>query len=277
VLERERHELILRLLRQGRFAAVSEIASLVKASEATVRRDLARLEGDGLLRRVRGGAELSEPDGAAAVPGSQPVGVPRPGVDPRGAPAAGRQLSFERRRGVLLEKKRAIARRAVSLCEDGETVFIDGGSTTFQMSEFLRATRLQIITNSFAMARALVGLSENTVVLAGGIIYPDSQLILDPFQEESFRNYYAAKVFMGVYGIDEMGATNTDPLLIRTERAMIDHGRELIILADSSKFNRRGSLMLCGFESIRTVITDGGIGEEQRRMLIAHGVELIVA
>ena len=198
-------------------------------------------------------------------------------MGPRGAPAAGRQLSFERRRGVLLEKKRAIARRAVSLCEDGETVFIDGGSTTFQMSEFLRATRLQIITNSFAMARALVGLSENTVVLAGGIIYPDSQLILDPFQEESFRNYYAAKVFMGVYGIDEMGATNTDPLLIRTERAMIDHGRELIILADSSKFNRRGSLMLCGFESIRTVITDGGIGEEQRRMLIAHGVELIVA
>jgi DeoR family ulaG and ulaABCDEF operon transcriptional repressor len=271
VLERERHELILRLLRQGRFAAVSEIASLVQASEATVRRDLARLEAEALLRRVRGGAELAEPPGDGGRPGA---GVS--GGQPRTAEVAGRQLSFERRRGVLLEKKRAIARRAVSLCEDGETVFIDGGSTTFQMSEFLRATRLQIITNSFAMARALVGLSENTIVLAGGTIYPDSQLILDPFQEESFRNYYAAKVFMGVYGIDEMGATNTDPLLIRTERAMIDHGRELIILADSSKFSRRGSLMLCGFESIRAVITDSGIDEAQKGMLSVRGVELIV-
>jgi len=266
VLERERRELILRLLRQGRFAAVSEIASLVQASEATVRRDLARLEGEALLRRVRGGAELAEPPGDAFGSGSEAPGEEVPG----------RQLPFESRRGVLLEKKRAIARRAVSLCEEGETVFIDGGSTTFQMSEFLRATRLQIITNSFAMARALVGASENTIVLAGGIIYPDSQLILDPFQEESFRNYYAAKVFMGVYGLDEMGATNTDALLIRTERAMIDHGRELIILADSSKFSRRGSLMLCGFESIRAVITDSAISGGQREMLSARGVELIV-
>ena len=267
MLRRERHALILRLLRQGRFAAVRDIAAVAQSSEATVRRDLAELEGRGLLRRVRGGAELADPAGSLGP--AEPSG-------PRGEGAAARELPFEHRRGLLLENKRAIARRAVSLCEDGETVLIDGGSTTYQMTEFLRAARLQIITNSFAIAQALVGTSANTIVLSGGIIYPDSQLILDPFQDEAFRNYYAAKVFMGVYGIDEMGATNTDLLLIKTERAMIDHSRDLIILADSSKFNRRGALMLCGFERIRTLITDSGISEEQRRMVCSRGVELIV-
>jgi DeoR family ulaG and ulaABCDEF operon transcriptional repressor len=256
MLERERQALILRVLRQGRFASVSDIASLARVSEATVRRDLSHLAGRGLLRRVRGGAELADP--------------------PPGAESSGTQLPFAYRQGLELEKKRSIARRAVSLCSEGDTVFIDGGSTTFQMAEFLRSTRLQIMTNSFAIAQALVGVSENTVVLSGGTIYPDSQLILDPFEEEAFRNYYATRAFMGVYGLDEMGATNTELLLIRTERAMIEHSRDLVVLADSSKFNRRGSLKLCGLERIRTLITDSGITPEQGEMVRSQSVELIV-
>jgi DeoR family ulaG and ulaABCDEF operon transcriptional repressor len=168
------------------------------------------------------------------------------------------------------------ALRAAALCTDGETVLIDGGSTTFQMAEFLRSARLQIITNSFAIAQSLAGHSGNTIILSGGILYPDSQLVLDPFQDEAFRNYYAAKVFMGVYGIDELGATNTDHLLIKTERAMIEHARELVVLADSSKWGRRGSLLLCGLEKIHTLITDGGVTEEQRELASSRGVRLLV-
>jgi len=220
-----------------------------------VRRDLAKLETAGKLRRIRGGAELAE--------------APADSVEPTA------QLPFEYRKGILLEKKRLIAHKAASLCSDGETVIIDGGSTTFQMVEFLREARLKIITNSFAIAEVLIKHSQNTVILNGGIVYPDSQLILDPFQEEGFRNYSATKVFMGVYGIDELGATNTDMLLIKTERAMIERGRELIVLADSSKFNRRGNLMLCGFEKIGTIITDRGISEKQREMVLAKGVNLV--
>jgi DeoR family ulaG and ulaABCDEF operon transcriptional repressor len=252
MLERERQELILRLLRQSRFATVTELVAASGASEATVRRDLGRLEQMGALRRIRGGAEAAEV---------------------RQAP----QQPFELRKGLLLEKKRAIGRRAAALCQDGETVFIDGGSTTYQMAEFLRSSRLQILTNSFAIAQVLIGCSANTVILAGGVVYPDSQLILDPFQEDAFRNYYASKVFMGLYGIDELGATNTDLLLIRTEKAMIDHARELVILADSSKIGRRGSLKLCAVEQIHTFITDGGIGEAQRQLLVSRGVRLLTA
>jgi len=254
MLSAERHESILRVLRHGRFASVAEIRQLLHCSEATIRRDLTTLESQGKLRRVRGGAESVESPGDL-LEAQQP---------------------FEYRRGILLEKKRLIGRRAASLCADGETVIIDGGSTTFQMVEFLRGVQMKIITNSFAIAEILVKHSRNTVILTGGIVYPDSQLILDPFHDEAFRNYPATKVFMGVYGIDELGATNADTLLIiRTERAMIEQGKELIIVADSSKFNRRGNLFLCGFEKISTIITDNGISPEQREMVQSNGVRLI--
>jgi DeoR family ulaG and ulaABCDEF operon transcriptional repressor len=256
MIEAERHELILRILRQDRFASLSDLTELLRCSEATARRDLAKLERRGKLRRIRGGAESADtaPDQSKNTP----------------------QLPFEYRKGIRLEYKRLIARKAVSLCSAGETVIIDGGSTTFQMAEFLRDAQLKIITNSFAIAETLIKHSRNTVILNGGIVYPESQLILDPFQEEGFRNYTATKAFMGAYGIDEMGATNTDMLLIKTERAMIERARDLIILVDSSKFNRRGNLMLCGLEKISTIITDRGITEQQREMLIAKGVRVIL-
>jgi len=256
MLSAERRESILQVLRRGRFASVAEITELLQCSEATIRRDLSRLESEGRLRRVRGGAASIE--------------------TPVNTQEVTSQLPFEYRKGILLEKKRLIGRKAASLCSDGETVIIDGGSTTFQMVQYLRETRLKIVTNSFAIAEILVKHSNNTVILSGGIVYPESQLILDPFHDDTFKNYPATKVFMGVYGIDEMGATNADThMIIRTERAMIDQGKQLIIVADSSKFNRRGNLFLCGFDRIDTIISDSGITAEQREMLHANGVELI--
>ena len=254
MLSAERRELILRVLREGRFAAVGAIAALARSSEATVRRDLALLESAGRVRRVRGGAELiDEPASASGQP------------------------PFERRKEFLRETKRRIARAAAALCADGETVMIDGGSTTYQMAEFLGARGLQVITNSFAIAERLAAMPGCTIILNGGILYPESQLVLDPFGGDMFANYTASKAFMGVYGIDETGATNTEMLLIKTERAMIDRARELVILADSSKFDRRGSLFLCGFDRIRVLITDDGISERHREMVQSHGVTLVVA
>jgi DeoR family ulaG and ulaABCDEF operon transcriptional repressor len=144
------------------------------------------------------------------------------------------------------------------------------------MAEFLSARGLQVITNSFAIAERLMHKPGCTVILNGGILSPESQLVLDPFSEDMFSRYSASKAFMGTYGIDETGATNTEMLLIRTERAMIDRARELVVLADSSKFDRRGSLFLCGLDRIKVLITDSGIPERYREMALSRGVRLIV-
>ena len=252
MLSAERHELILRILRRSRFATVSDISQAARSSAATVRRDLARLEEAGLIQRVRGGAEIA------------------------GAGTAD-ELPLEYRKGIHLEKKRVIARAAADMCDDGETIMIDGGSTTFQMAEFLRERELRIITNSFAIAAALVPRSRCTLILNGGIVRMDSQLVLDPFGSDMFANYSASRVFMGAFGIDETGATNNDSLLITTERAMIERARELVVLVDSTKFDRRGSLFLCNFERIRTIITDDGISMAHREMIAARGVRVIIA
>ena len=257
MLSAERHELILRLLRRSRFATVSEISRAAHSSAATIRRDLRRLEEAGLLRRIRGGAEMA---------GGLKVETGEDG-----------ELPLEYRKGILIEKKRFIAKAAAALCEDGETIMIDGGSTTFQMVEFLRERELRIITNSFAIAAALVPRSRCTLILSGGVVRMDSQLVLDPFGGDMFVNYSASRLFMGAFGIDETGATNNDSLLITTERAMIQRARELIMLVDSSKFGRRGSLFLCGFNRIGTVITDGGVSQSYREMLASQRVRVIVA
>ncbi len=255
MLDRERQAAIQRILAADGFASIHDIAETVKTSLATVRRDLAKMEEQGIIRRVRGGAELLKQEGEKT-------------------PFAG-ELPFEYRKGLMSEKKRLIAKKAASLCEEGETIIIDGGSTTFHMAEYLRSARLQIITNSFAMAEFLIRNSDNKVIIPGGMVYPESQLILDPFEHSVLKNYYASKAFMGVGGIDELGATNTNMLIIRMEREMIEHSKQVIILADSSKFSKRGTLMLCGFERISMIITDQGIPEESRVMLEKKGVQVL--
>ena len=256
-----RRALVLRLLRQDGVAPIADIRRLSGASEATVRRDLARLAGEGAIERVRGGA-------VARRGGDGPAST---------VPALAVELPLEERSGIAAEKKRRIARRAAELCADGDTIMVDGGSTTLQLAPFLRGLRLRVITNSLALAEDLSHGSACTVILCGGVVQPASRLILDPFREDPFSDYSASLALMGVFGIDEGGATNTDELLIRTERAMIARARRLVVLADSRKFGLRGSLHLCGFDRISTVVTDDGVPEAWRALLAERGVDLVIA
>jgi len=251
MLAAERRALIIRLLRRDGIAPLADVTRLCGASDATVRRDLARLAGEGLVDRVHGGA-VARAGGAAEVP-------------------------LEERAGIAAEKKRRIARSAAALCADGDTIMVDGGSTTLQLAPFLRGLRLRVITNSLPLAEELSREASCTVILGGGVVQPVSRLILDPFRDDPFSDYSASTVFMGVFGIDEAGATNTDELLIRTERAMIARAGRLVVLADSGKFGQRGSLQLCGFERISTVVTDDGIDGRWRTLLAQKGVEVLIA
>jgi len=265
-----RRALILRLLAQDGVAPLADLRRLSGASEATVRRDLARLAGEGAIERVHGGAVARRLPGGAPAPAAAEAGA-----SPQ--PARALELPLAERSGIAAEKKRRIARRAAELCADGGTIMVDGGSTTLQLAPFLRGLRLRVITNSLALAEDLTHGSACTVILCGGVVQPAPRLILDPFREDPFSDYSASLAFMGVFGIDEGGATNTDELLIRTERAMIARARRLVVLADSRKFGMRGSLHLCGFDRISTIVTDDGIGESWRALLSERGVEVVVA
>jgi DeoR family transcriptional regulator, ulaG and ulaABCDEF operon transcriptional repressor len=253
--ESERHRIILSAIQERPLATVTDLVSLTGSSEATVRRDIATLHVQKKLRRVRGGAEAITPP--------QFVGL------------AGRPFSVNE--GMNIAAKRAIARAAVDLCEDGDAIIINGGTTTFQMVHPLSARRCQVFTNSFPIAEHLLKHSKNTILLPGGAIYREQNIILSPFDNDVTRNFYAQRMFMGAQGLGALGLMEADPLLIQAEQKLIGQADELIVLVDATKFRSRSSLILCPLSRIHTVITDDGISDREAQMLAAADIRLIVA
>ena len=254
MLERERKQTILRLLDLHGFANIHDIVEATGASEATIRRAFMEMESDGLLKRVRGGVERLRDREAG----------------PRAEP------SLDSRVGVNREKKRRIAKKAASFVAAGHTIFMDGGSTTFHMVEFISALALTVVTNSFAIAEHLVRHSRCAVILPEGTVNAHSLLILNNLSPDPFANYHASTAFMGIEGITANALTNSEPLLIQAERAMIEHSRELVILADGSKFGKIGNLALCPVERATRIITTEDADEAIVASLRAKGVEVVV-
>jgi DeoR family ulaG and ulaABCDEF operon transcriptional repressor len=253
--ESERHRVILSTVQDRAVVTVVDLCNLTGASEATIRRDIATLHMQKKVRRVRGGVESLTPP--------QFVGL------------AGR--TFAVNEALRIREKQAIARAAVDLCEDGEPIIINGGTTTFQMVHPLANRRCQVFTNSFPIAEHLLKHSKNTVMVSGGAIYREQNIILSPFENDVTRNFYARRMFMGAQGIGPLGLMEADPLLIRAEEKLMGQADELVVLVDSSKFEQRSSLVLCGLDRITTLITDEGISDKAAAMLDAADVKLIVA
>ena len=252
--EIERHRIIVREVVDRPVVTVGQLVELTGASEATIRRDINALHVQGRVRRVRGGAEALHPP--------QMVGI------------AGRPFSVNE--GVNVAKKQAIAKAAVDLCEDGESIIINGGTTTFQMVHHLKDRRMQILTNSFPIAEHLLRNSKNTIILPGGAIYREQNIILSPFDNDVTRNFYARRMFMGAQGVSPIGVMEGDPLLIQAEQKLINQADELILLVDSSKFARRSSLILCPLGRVTTVITDDSAPAQAVAMLREAGVAVVV-
>ncbi|AWB48264.1 DeoR family transcriptional regulator [Gemmobacter aquarius] len=253
--ESERHRIILSAVQERPVATVADLVTLTGASEATVRRDIATMHVQKKLRRVRGGAESIAPPNFV-------------GINAR---------PFSMDEGIRSAEKRAIARAAVDLCDDGSPIIINGGTTTFQMVHPLTAKRLQVFTNSFPIAEHLLKHSKNTVLLPAGAIYREQNIILSPFDNDGSSHFWARRMFMGCRGLGPLGLMEGDPLLIQAEQKLIGQADELVVLADSTKFAKRSSMLLCPLARIHTVITDEGISDRDASMLEAADVRLIVA
>jgi DeoR family ulaG and ulaABCDEF operon transcriptional repressor len=254
VINHKRRKGLLKLLAEHQAVSVEQMVLLLNASPATVRRDIAWLAERNLLIRTRGGAEtLPQKKRAFALSGE----------------------TFQNNLAVSGAQKRAIARHAASLCDDGETIIINGGTTTYMMGEFLVDKRLKILTNSFLMAERLLTSSDNEIILPGGRVYREQNVILSPFDNDITQHHYAAKMFMGVFGLSMLGLMEADPLLIQAEKRLISQAEELIVLADSSKFARKAGLILCGLARVSCVITDTGASDAAVQMLEQAGVKVV--
>ena len=253
--ERERQRIILSAVQEKPVATVAELVALTDTSEATIRRDIGALHLSKKLKRVRGGAEALLP--------------------PTHGPLGGRPFSVNQSMNVL--EKRAIAREAVALCHDGDDVIINGGTSTYHMVHLLASHRMRIFTNSFPIAEHLLHHSENQMTLPGGTLYREQNIILSPFENDVTRNFCASRMFMGAHSVGRLGLMESDPMVIQSEQKLMGQADELIVLADTSKFKRRSSLLICSLDRIDCLITDENIDKASINMLNDAGVKVIVA
>lgn len=254
--QREKH--ILELIARKGFLSFQELDSNIKASAATLRRDLERLASAGQIRRVRGGAERIEPTASAGASASALTGSP-----------------FHENAARYEREKRAIGKSAASLCAPGEGVMIDGGSTTLQMCPHLEKLNLQVLTNSLHIVSALLPQAGTRILVPSGTVFREQNIILSATGEESMPRFHAPKLFMGAAAIGPRGLMQADVILVAAERRLIERADEVIVLVDSSKFNGPSGAVVCELSEINIVITDEGISDSQAAEIEAAGVKLI--
>ncbi len=252
--ERERWQMILSAVQYRAVVTVRELIERAGASPATLRRDLAKLEEMGQIKRVHGGVEALNFDD-------------RPHLATR---------AFDVSQSLNVCSKRAIGQAAAALCEDNDSIIINAGTTTFQMVDFLRYRKMQILTNSFPIAEALVARSENRIIMPGGEIYREQGIVLSPFDGDATQHYTASKMFMSCYSFGPLGVIEGDPLIARAEAKLLDRADRLIVLADSSKFETRGNMAVCPLSRVHTLITDAAAPVAILDVIRRAGVNVVV-
>jgi len=257
----ERESLILEALVPTGFVSYRDLEMRLDASAATIRRDLSRLEEAGRLVRVHGGAKLvGEVADKPAALGTRLLGTP-----------------FDQSITQHLAHKQAIGRAAAALCEQGEGIMIDGGTTTLQMCPHIDGLDCQVLTNSLYIVNALLPQAGTRILVPSGSVFREQNIILAPAGEDSMPRFHAPKLFMGAAAVGPAGVMQQDVILVAAERRLIDRAEQVILLADSSKFASSSGAIVCGLDEVDVMITDGGITPALAEMVRAAGVRLIIA
>ncbi len=248
-LERRGH--LLELIRVRGFAAVEELVREMRVSESTIRRDLDALEEQGAARRTHGGAVYAG-------------GLPRLG-------------EFNERQPAHWAAKRAIAAEAAKLIADGETVLLDGGTTTYEVARLLVGRPLQVVTNSLPVANLFASESRTDLVLLGGYVSPRTGVCLGPYANELLGRLHVSTTVLSAAGIAAEGLFNANLLLAETEQAMLRAAGRVVVVADSSKFGHRSLTLVSPLEEIDVFVSDDGLDRAWRDAIAAADATLVVA
>ena len=246
-----RQKKIREMLEAEEFLDMERLSGQLAASESTIRRDLAVLESEGVLKRVYGGAMAMH--------------------------TKDHSLDFAWQSEHMAAEKRRIGAVAASLIEDNQTIILDGGSTVAAVARALAGRSLHVITNSLPIAEIFGDSRQVEITLTGGYLYPRLRATLGPLCEQVLSSVSADVLIMGIGGVTETGFSNSNTLIVGPELKMIQAARKLIIVTDHTKFGRGSVIHLAPLDLADAVITDSGLTQEHQDMLKAHGVEVFLA
>jgi DeoR family transcriptional regulator, aga operon transcriptional repressor len=249
----ERQQQILQLLERAKRISVATICEQFQVSEATARRDLDTLVESGKIQRVHGGA------------------IPLEKAPP--------ELPLLDRGQEEADAKLDIARAAAQLVNDDETVFLGSGTTVLEVARNLRSrNNLTVITNSLPVVNAFAELENISVICLGGMLRNSELSFIGHITEQALAEVRADKVFIGARAISlEHGLTHSYLPETLTDRAILNAGREVIVVADHTKFGRVAHSLLAPIDKIQTIVTDTGTPADFIEDLREHGLQVIVA
>jgi DeoR/GlpR family transcriptional regulator of sugar metabolism len=233
----ERQESLLHFVEQHQRVTINQICEQFDVSFATARRDLEALAEQGKVKRVRGGAIA-----ARRAPPEPPV--------------------LQRSAAQSDEKKR-IGEAAASLIHDGDTIFLGSGTTVLEVARHLYGRRITVITNSLLVVNVLADSPGLTLIGLGGLFRASELSFIGHIAEQALAEVRADKVILGIRAVDvEHGLANDDLQETMTDRAILKIGREVVIVADSTKLGCTAAAFVAPISVVHTLVTDANAPAE---------------
>ena len=253
MINNARDQRILDLLQENAHVRVAEFSEYLGVSEATVRRDLDRLQQQGWLERTHGGAFLVE----------------------RAAP----EPPVLQRKSENADEKRRIGELVAALIQEGDTVFIGSGTTALEVAKHLVGREaITVITNAFTVIDVLAQERGITVLTTGGFLRSSELSFIGHIAEQALQELRPQKVIMGIRAISLAdGLTNDYVPEVSTDRIIIQSAPEVILVADHSKFGKVSTAFVSPLTAIHKIVTDSGTPSEMLDELRQMGIEVIVA
>lgn len=247
----ERHQYILKKLKGKGFVKVLDLSKELKVSFVTIRKDLKTLEDKNLLFRSHGSASLINP-----YINEKPV---------------------QDKEKIHVVEKQRIAAAAVSLLKNNDTIIIASGTSVAEFArQISQVSSLTVLSASLNVSMILTKNAQVEIIQLGGIVRKNSASSIGPFAEKMLAEFTCNKLFLGVDGIDlSYGLTTTSAMEASLNKCMIKAAQKVIVLADSSKFGRKGFGRICGLEKVDIVITDDLIDKNFKKGLEDQGIQVI--
>lgn len=244
-----RHEIVQLVFKQER-VQVPELAQLFGVSTVTIRNDLNGLDEKGLLVRSRGGAVASS--------------------------RLTQELSLKEKHDANRGIKERLGKFAASLIKDGESIILDSGTTTEEVAKNLTNHHgVVVMTNGLNVAHSLLNAPSVEVLMTGGTLRKKSLSFYGRQAEQHLQQYHFDKLILGVDGFEkDIGITTHFELEALLNRVMCEVSREIIVVTDSSKFNRKGVHKILSANEVNAVVTDSGIPVDIKTALENAGVQL---
>lgn len=289
MLAHERGEKILERLRERGTVSAQELVRLLRVSAPTVRRDLERLEAEGMLRRVHGGAYLAGGSGSPGGPGgSGSPGSPGTAVtagtgenaDGNGTAAGedGAEAPFADVVSANAAQKEAVAAEAAKLVSPGQVILLDIGTTTMRIARHLRGRNVTVITGNLAVLDVLRHDDAVDLVLLGGSVRRNFQSLVGPLTEDALASISADIAFLSCTGVRQDGSVVDDISQEATlKRAIVRSANRVALAAPAGKFPGSGSLRICQLSDVHDLITTAGADEIALDRCRQAGGNVIVA